>query len=176
MLRRAQGRPAECLPTLEAVAHQYPDYVVLRCAVAAVSLDAGRPGRTREIVDDFAAGGFALAEDETWLFAMSFLGEAAAGIGDAGASASLYELLLPYETHVAMAPPDGCNGAVARHLGLLAESLGRHEDAVRHLRRGIEIDERMGAALFAEAGERALARLGAGPTSRSRSGRTPSAT
>ena len=172
VLRRAQGRAGECIPTLETVAREYPDYVALPCALAAVHLEGGSRQRAQEIVDGFAGSGFSLAEDETWILAMSFLAEAAAGLGDRDASGAIYDLLIPYDSHVAMSPPDGCNGAVARHLGLLAAALGRTAEAEAHLRHGIAIDERMGATLFAEAGERALARLGAGPTTKL--SRTPS--
>jgi hypothetical protein len=56
-----------------------------------------------------------------------------------------------------MAPPDGSNGAVARSLGLLTLELGEPEAAERHLRAGIEIDERMGARPALASGQLALA-------------------
>jgi hypothetical protein len=46
---------------------------------------------------------------------------------------------------------------VARPLGLLAHVLGRTDDAVAHLRVGIETDIRTGARPFAAHGQRALA-------------------
>jgi hypothetical protein len=48
---------------------------------------------------------------------------------------------------------------VARPLGLLAHVLGRTDDAIAHLRLGIEIDDRTGARPFAAHGRRALAQV-----------------
>ena len=128
-----------------------------RCALAAVHVEGGSPQRAQEILSAFAAGGFILTQDEMWLLAMSFLAEAASGSRRSGRRGNDSTTCWRRTSqHVAMGPPDGCNGAIASHLGLLAIALGRTEDAERHLRRGIEIDERMGAALFVAAGKRAL--------------------
>jgi DNA-binding SARP family transcriptional activator len=160
LLRRAQGRAGDCEGSLEAVAREYGRYAVLRCALAAVHLDAGHDHRARAILGALVDARLQpLPRDETWLLAMSFLAEVAAGLGDAAAAVVLYDQLRPFEDLVAMSPPDGCLGAVARPLGLLAHVLGRTSDAVDHLRRGIEMDDRTGAAPFAAHGRRALAQV-----------------
>ena len=173
VLRRAQGRAGECIPTLETVAREYPDYVALRCALAAVHLEGGSRQRAQEIVDGFAAlrvrarrGRDLDARDEL------------PRRGRRRASAT--ETLRPPST--TCSSPTRPTWPWARPTAATARSPATSacwprlsvapRDAEAHLRRGIEIDERMGARLFAEAGERALARLGAGPTTRS--SRTPS--
>jgi class 3 adenylate cyclase len=53
--------------------------------------------------------------------------------------------LLPYEgLIIVVARAAGCNGPVDRVLGLLARTMGRIDDAERHLRNAVEIATRMG--------------------------------
>jgi hypothetical protein len=51
------------------------------------------------------------------------------------------------------------NGAIARRLGLLAEALGRHDNAERLVRDAVERDARMGAPAFVARGRFELARM-----------------
>jgi tetratricopeptide (TPR) repeat protein len=53
--------------------------------------------------------------------------------------------LLPYRDRVAVAYVECSTGSVARHLGLLAETLGRRDDAERHFEDALELNERIGA-------------------------------
>ena len=61
-----------------------------------------------------------------------------------GAAASLYDLLLPYAAHNAVAVPELALDSASRPLGILATLLGRFEDAARHFRQALRMNERMG--------------------------------
>ena len=55
---------------------------------------------------------------------------------------------------------------VDRHLGGLAELLGRHDDAVRHLEDAVQVNAALGCTIWAEHAERHLARIvGENPSS-----------
>jgi hypothetical protein len=58
----------------------------------------------------------------------------------------LYETLLPFRDRIVTM--DGtffCMGAASRYLGMLADTLNRPRDAVTHLERAVELDDRVGA-------------------------------
>lgn len=55
---------------------------------------------------------------------MSLLAEASVLVGDAGSSARLYPLLLPWADLNAVDVAEGFRGSVARYLGLLAAATG----------------------------------------------------
>jgi class 3 adenylate cyclase len=83
---------------------------------------------------------------------MSLLGEAIALIGDTERAQPAYDDLLPYEGLViVVARAAGCNGPIDRVLGMLAQTMGRTDDAERHLANSVEIatgmDDRPGMAL-----------------------------
>ncbi len=80
---------------------------------------------------------------------MGLIGEATALLGDADRAAPLYEQLLPYDGLVIVpARAAAAQGSVARVLGLLAHSLGRLDDAQRHLEGAVEMATRMGDRPF----------------------------
>lgn len=84
----------------------------------------------------------------------------AAGVLDASqASAVLYELLLPYDDHVAISYPEVSIGAVALRLGVLAATIGRRDDARRHFADALALHARIGAGRWQERTEREAARL-----------------
>jgi DNA-binding SARP family transcriptional activator len=127
------------------LADLYPSRAVFRCVVAylhAQTDGAAAAGELERLARDrFAAVPF----DSEWLYALSHLAETAVLLGDRDAAAILYDLLLPWQHLNAVDPPEGGRGAVARYLGLLAESLGRPEEAERLLRAAAEMNAAMNA-------------------------------
>jgi len=84
-----------------------------------------------------------------WGILAVLLSTAAARLSNAGAAASLYELLLPCAGLNAV----NCgavtfNGAYSHHLGVLAATLGRWDEAEQHLANAASVHERMGARVF----------------------------
>jgi hypothetical protein len=103
--------------------------------VAGIYLDAGRVDEARGTLEEYMAGEYAtLPFDQGWLLLNTVLAEVSAGLDHADSAAVLYRRLLPYRGQLAMRPPGG-TGSVDRHLGQLAITLGRFDDAARHLRR-----------------------------------------
>lgn len=93
-----------------------------------------------------AAGGCrAIYRDNEWLLGISLASEACALLRDSSAAATLYEQLAPFAGRHVIGHGEGSVGAVDRYLGLLAATLGRLDDAERHLSVAIEVNEGMGA-------------------------------
>ena len=83
--------------------------------------------------------------DEQWLVSICLLAETCAILEDAAPAASLHDLLLPYAAHNAVSVPEIALDSTARPLGILATMLGRFEDAARHFRDAMTMNERMAA-------------------------------
>jgi eukaryotic-like serine/threonine-protein kinase len=146
VLRRAQGRLAELEDTIRRSVHEYPALVRFRCALAHLYGELRREQDCRAAFDDLLSHDLAREHvDAEWLFSISLLPEPCAFLGDRDAAAKLYSLLLPYEHLYAQAPVEAVFGSLARGLGVLATTLGRLEDAGRHLDVAIETERQMGA-------------------------------
>jgi len=109
--------------------------------------ETGRPDEAREILDSFAADDFrSLPLDGIWLGAVAYLAETAATLEDPTHAAALHELLEPYaDRNVAIGWASTCAGSASRHLGLLADLLGKRDEAVARLEFALAMNERMRA-------------------------------
>jgi DNA-binding NarL/FixJ family response regulator len=94
-----------------------------------------------------AADGFAaVPRDGLWSSCIGYLAEVCSFLGDADRAAELYAFLAPCDGRNIVAGPNiACSGAVARHLGMLAATMQRWEDAVRHFEAALEMNARQGA-------------------------------
>jgi DNA-binding SARP family transcriptional activator len=146
VLRREQGRLAEIAELVRRSPRDYPTYPIFRCVAAHLEAQLGESGAARAALDGLAAGDFAaLPFDEEWLVSMSLLAETALRVGDAERADTIHRLLAPYADRVAVSYPEIAIGSVARYLGLAAMATGRRDQAEAHLRRALELDERIGA-------------------------------
>jgi DNA-binding SARP family transcriptional activator len=146
LLRREQGRLAEIEDLVRASVEEYPTYPIWRCVLTQTAAELGHTAEARERLDSLAAERFgSLPFDEGWLVSLSLLSETAATLERAEHAAVLYELLMPYADRIAIAYPEIAIGSVSRYLGLLAATLERPDDAERHFRDAISINERIGA-------------------------------
>ena len=112
-----------------------------RCAMTG-NLDAARSE-----LDDLAAHGFDdIPRDEHWLVVMGQLAHTVAALSDRARAERLHELLMPFAEHNAVHDLIRVTaGSMSTPLGVLARTLGRTEDALRHLDDAVAMDERMGA-------------------------------
>ncbi len=125
---------------------EYPARPMFRCMLTWLRARLGREKEARVELQTLAADSFAaLPRTNEWLFSLGFLAEVAADLGDLDRVRTLYELLSPYATRNASTADYICTGSVARHLGLLATTMKRWEDAERHFEAALEMNERMGA-------------------------------
>jgi DNA-binding SARP family transcriptional activator len=146
VLCREQGRLAELEDTIGRSVHEYPALPRFRCALAHLYAELGHEREARAAFDDLLSRDLGREHlDEEWLFGMSLLPDVCAFLGDAGAAAQLYALLLPYQRLYAEAPIEATFGSVARGLGVLAATLGRFDEAERHFDDALETERRMRA-------------------------------
>jgi acyl-CoA reductase-like NAD-dependent aldehyde dehydrogenase len=67
-------------------------------------------------------------------------------LGDATHATALHDLLEPYaDRNVAIGWASTCAGSASRHLGLLADLLGRRDEAIARLETALAMNERMRA-------------------------------
>jgi class 3 adenylate cyclase len=145
-IRSLQGRAGELLPAVRDLAERFPGIPAWRGGVITLAARSGDHDLARRELTRFAGHDFsAIPRDVNWSAGMTLLGEAIAVVGDDDRAERAYEELLPYEGLViAVARAVGCGGPVDRVLGLLARTIGRLDDAERHLGDAVEIATRMG--------------------------------
>jgi DNA-binding CsgD family transcriptional regulator len=146
-LRREQGRLAELAPTAAATADRYPNLPVLRCWLALLYAELGKPGEARVELERLAADDFAcIPRDILWLASLAMLADVCVALGDRATGAILYERLRPFADRViVVGNAVVVSGAAALFLGRLATLLDRHAPAARHFEDAIAIHSRMGA-------------------------------
>ena len=146
-LRRERGRLERLEAPVRAYAerfHSIPGWV---CVLAHLLAETDRHEEAREILNGFAAEDFrGLPLDGIWLGAVAYLAETAAVLGDPTHAQALHDLLEPYaDRNVAVGWASTCTGSAARHLGLLADLLGRRKQAIAHFETALAMNERMRA-------------------------------
>ena len=145
-IRSMQGRAGELLPAVRDLAERFPGIPAWRGGLITLAARSGDFELARRELERFAGDDFsAIPRDVNWVAGMSLIGEAIALVGDVDRAERAYDELLPYEGLViVVARAVGCNGPVDRVLGLLAQVLGRLDDAERHLANSVEIATGMG--------------------------------
>jgi tetratricopeptide (TPR) repeat protein len=127
-IRLLQGRLAE----LESAVSALGDLPAVLAASALVQCELGRFAEGREIFDRLSERHFAaLRHDTTWPFAVATCVEVNSRVGDARRASDLHRLLAPYRAQF-IAHDAYWVGSTAHHLGLLAASLDRLDEAIDH--------------------------------------------
>jgi tetratricopeptide (TPR) repeat protein len=146
VLRRAAGRLAELEDMLARAVHEYPTLLRFRSALAHLYAELGNAEAARASLREVVAHDLGREYlDAEWLFTMSLLPDVCRALGDETTAKALYEVLLPRERLYSQAPIEATFGSIARGLGVLATTIGRYDDAERHLRLAIDTERRMGA-------------------------------
>jgi tetratricopeptide (TPR) repeat protein len=147
MFRRARGRLERLEGPVRYYAERFGTIPGWRCVLAWLLAETGRPDESRELLDAFASDDFrGLPLDGIWLGAVAYLAEAAGVLGDPTHAASLHDLLEPYaDRNVAIGWASTCAGSASRHLGVLADLMGRRDEAIERLKTALAMNERMRA-------------------------------
>ena len=146
-LRRQQGRLSELDSIVATLADQFPATPTYRVALAQVHLAAGRRDAAITQFERIAAHDFDdIPRDQFWIVAMSLLAEVCTEIDDVSRAGALYALMLPYaDLNLVLDDFVVSAGSAARNLGQLATVLSRWDDAERHFRQAIAMNESMAA-------------------------------
>jgi DNA-binding winged helix-turn-helix (wHTH) protein/tetratricopeptide (TPR) repeat protein len=150
-LRNLQDGSAEQI--LEAVRKQveaYPSMHAWRAGLALICFESGDAAEARLQFEILAVRDFApLPWNETGAITLVLLAEVCAALEDRRRAALLYEILQPASSHFAMVGFFSVfYGSIAHFLGLLAATLGRHDDAVGHFEFALRQNDRVGSPPF----------------------------
>src|SRR5262249_3417269 len=151
-----QGRLEETIALLETGIRTRPEERTLRCGLALVLAEQGAVARARGEIDALATTGIGTwPRGHHWLAQLSWLGRAAAVVGDRERAAEIYALLSPYaDRTIPIGPSFFCQGSVARGLGVLAGALERWDEATAHFDRALAVHRDMGATPYVRFTER----------------------
>jgi class 3 adenylate cyclase len=144
-VRAERGELEENLAQVQAVNKIVP-HVGWQARIAQTSAELGRVAEAREQFEKLAVDDFGtIPSDIVWLVTITYCAEVAAFLRDTERAATLYELILPHASRNIVVVTSACNGSVSRHLGLLATTLGRYEDAERHFVEAVDMAARLGS-------------------------------
>jgi class 3 adenylate cyclase/tetratricopeptide (TPR) repeat protein len=161
LLLRHYGRIGEIRPAVAQMVERFPAVPAWRCALANLEAELGDVEGARRAYEPLAADDFAgIPYDSQWMVSLALIADVAAFLDDEPRAEQLYELLLPYEgLNVVAGRAAASYGPVAARLGKLAWSLGRLDDAQRHLEQSVAMCLRTGERPFAARGRWELAKL-----------------
>ena len=127
-VRRDQGRLAEFEADLAVIARDFPGLTFLRAYLALLFCEVDEDARARPIFEEFAADFSAIAVDVAWTRTMAALAEVCTHLGDTARAAELSTMLDPYADQFAAAA-GAFGGSLSHHLGMLAGTLSRFDEA-----------------------------------------------
>ena len=180
-IRWRQGRQVELralvddLAASPSIANGSVGFVAAQAAIAA---RAGDVDAARQALHRLPAGGVAaIPPGSGWLVAICALVEAADALDDRPLAQSCYDALRPFAAMPAVASLAAGYGPVERWLAMAAVTIGRIDDAVRHLERAVDDCAATGETVLRTQlvteldGLRGRASAGSAPISVARSGR-----
>jgi tetratricopeptide (TPR) repeat protein len=133
-------RFVEAFPEMASVA----DWI----AFALATVGQGNQAKARADLERLTASGAvtALGGGGMWIVMTAFMAEVAAGVRSVPAAEALYAALRPFGSQFVICGTAGATyGSVWRHLALLADVLGRPEEATEHFERAIDAHRATGA-------------------------------
>ena len=150
VLRRHQGRLEEMIPAVREVADRYPAIRAWRLALvsmlAVVGVDEARVEFERLAARRFDD----IPLDAQWMTAMARISDACTNLDDSERAQMLYDKLLPFAGQAIVAGRAAAlDGPVSFHLGRLALTMSRLDDAIRHLDDALDLTRQMGERPFA---------------------------
>ena len=141
------NRLAELEETFAAMARAYEAVPGWQSGLAMIYTASGRANEARDVMHGFTARGLAgMPRDAIFLSSVVSYAQVAHELNDVAAAGELYAALVPYtDRHIVVGFGAGTYGSCERYLGLLAATLGRLDDAVRHFERALAENGRLGA-------------------------------
>jgi class 3 adenylate cyclase/tetratricopeptide (TPR) repeat protein len=158
-IRREQGRLAEVAPIIRMLAARGSEGT-WRPGLAALYAELGMLDEAAaELAHLLGPEGPLYPLDSRWEASTSYVADVAVALRDERAAAIVYDSLVHYRDMSLSMPGIACYGPAARYLGMLALTMGRADEAERHLRHSLELCDRLGAPIWRAHTERWLTRL-----------------
>jgi len=142
-----RGTLRDLIPMIEQAIDDNSGLPVFVAVLALAHSEADHVEESRHLLEGFAASGFDLPLDPTWLTGMIAYADAAAELGEPEFSGPMLELLSPFAdqwlyTDVAT------SGPISRTLGGLATALRRYGEAESYFSHSVAAGHRTGAKFF----------------------------
>jgi DNA-binding CsgD family transcriptional regulator/tetratricopeptide (TPR) repeat protein len=145
-VRREQGRLAELAPVVRVLASGDRGNQTWQPALAAMLAELSMDEQVREQLDRVQSTGLEPFRESLWLASLTYLADAASSVSHVGVASLVYQAMEPHAgTEVMIGHGVACYGAADRYLGMLAATLGEHDQAARHFERALEQNRRTGA-------------------------------
>lgn len=146
---RQQARPRDAEELLAKAAREFAWYPMFRCVLARHYYETDRVGESRAMFEDLVStDAVNLPFDNEWLYGASVLAEVCFLVSDQRRAPILYDALLPYREHLAVAPGELIAGSVAHPLGLLASTMEKWDQAEEHFKLALDVNQRIQARLW----------------------------
>src|SRR5262249_11056941 len=118
-----------------------------RPGLAIIYAELGLKEEARAELEMLAADRFtSVTRDGSWMTTIAYLAEVCAFLHDTERAKIVYDFLAPYGGRNVVASPNvACYGSADRYLGLLAATLERWADAIRHFEAALASNERQHA-------------------------------
>jgi tetratricopeptide (TPR) repeat protein len=143
-----RGTLGELIPLIEQLAADGGSIGTVYTATQALALaDADRTDEARQLLRQFAATGFDLPEDGTWLTAMASYAFTSIECRDRTSAGALFDRLAPWADQLCLTPVTAF-GPVSQYLGGLAGVLGRYDEADSYFAQASRFNARVGAEGF----------------------------
>jgi DNA-binding CsgD family transcriptional regulator/tetratricopeptide (TPR) repeat protein len=145
-VRREQGRLAELAPVARVLAGDPERSGPWRPGLVALLAELGMEAEARRALAQLTADGLEPFRASLWLASLVYLADACAALGDEPVAALVLPELEPFAGgNVMIGHLVSCYGAVDRHLGMLAATLGEDAAAETYFERALELNRHMGA-------------------------------
>jgi tetratricopeptide (TPR) repeat protein len=145
-IRREQGRLAEVAPLFKRFVDEHSEDAAWRPGLMLICSDLGFEAQARDNLERLAESESSIPVDSKRLVTLTYLAEVAARLHDVGHAEQIYARLLPFRDQVVTVPVFTlCCGSAARHLGMLAGTLGDWSVAEEHFEYALCMDERLRA-------------------------------
>ncbi len=147
-----QARWDEVLPMIEATVAALPQVHIVRSSLGATHVEAGRLPEARRTLDQAWERGLeSLPYDSCTTVTLAFYAILAAGLRDR-AAAHVLSAQFSVATGSVIWQGQSCQGAIDVYRGMLAATLGQHDEADVRLAAGIELNDRLNAPAWAARG------------------------
>jgi tetratricopeptide (TPR) repeat protein len=147
-IRRAQGRLAEILPTVERIVAENPGLHVYRAVLALALCDTQRLEDANAVARPDLADTFqSFPCDGLWGTSMLLWAEVCRHLNAVKPAQALVASLEPWRTHVATTGIT-CGGSLAYGLGLSLATAGDSEQAVEAFEQALDVNRRLGAPIL----------------------------
>jgi hypothetical protein len=144
-----QGRLIDGLPLYEAMAQALPERLLFPSIVAWCSAEAGMNERSRSALDAISRDSVEeLEQNFMWWGAIVGMADAASLVGHTEWAEILYDVLIPFADRNATLGSSCFLGSARHHLGTLAATLGRWDEAGDHFEVALAKHQEMGARPF----------------------------